>query len=178
MLVAAADMVDHFFMRWNMERPPLCILVERTGDRVMVITVLAVVIGMSASYRGAGTGALSEVPSVLVALPALIIVIREVLVAALREFLSAARLPVTVLARVKTGLQIGAVFLLLLVHALPALQMAVGGGGFSVIDGPPYEREMVWAAVILLWAAAGVTVWSAIDYFREGWPQVVARAGH
>lgn len=177
-IVSLIDLFDLAFLRRNAARPAYCVLVERTGDRVMVITTLAVVIGMSASYRGAGTGALAEVPAVAVALPALVIVIREILVSGLREHLGAANLPITPLARAKAALQLIAVFLLLLVHALPALEIVLsrGTGGipphlFLTAD-PPYQDELVIAGLACLWLATAVTVWSAIDYFRKGWPQV------
>lgn len=85
-------------------------------------------------------------------LPALAIICREILVSGLREFLAELRIsmPVSRLAKLKTGLQMGAIFLLLL------------GSKGSGIEA----TEIVGR--IALWFAAALTVFTGYAYLRAG----------
>ncbi len=89
--------------------------------------------------------------------PAIVILLREILVSGLREYLAGLRvgLPVTGLAKWKTGFQMGALGTLLagdssarLLH-LPFLPVAVIGEA-------------------MLWVAAGLTIWTGWDYLVAG----------
>ena len=89
--------------------------------------------------------------------PAIVILLREILVSGLREYLAGIRigLPVTGLAKWKTGFQMGALGTLLagddsaaLLH-IPALPVSVIG-------------------VAMLWVAAGLTLWTGWDYLTAG----------
>src|SRR5208337_3706133 len=90
--------------------------------------------------------------------PAIVIMLREILVSGLREYLAGIRigLPVTKLAKWKTGFQMGALGTLLagdttaqFLH-LGFLPVAVIGEG-------------------MLWAAAVLTLWTGWDYMTAGW---------
>jgi len=82
-------------------------------------------------------------------LAALIILCREVLVSGLREFLAELRvgMPVSKLAKWKTAIQMVALTVLLVGHA-----------------GPPWTMT---AGLVLLWAAAGLTLITGYDYLRS-----------
>lgn len=84
---------------------------------------------------------------------AIIILCREILVSGLREFLAELRvsLPVTQLAKWKTAIQMVALGFLL---AGPAADKIVPG--------------TTEAGITLLWAAAILTLYTGIDYFRAG----------
>lgn len=85
-------------------------------------------------------------------LPAIAILAREILVSGLREFLMELRvpLPVSTLAKYKTAVQMGAIYLLLLSSAGPSfLPMDAIGQG-------------------LLWIAAALTLITGYAYFRTG----------
>lgn len=90
-------------------------------------------------------------------LPAIAILCREVLVSGLREFLADLRIsvPVTTLAKYKTGIQMTAIFLLLL-----------GPGGPEFL-----QAEMIGG--LLLWAAAILTLITGYAYLRTGLKHVV-----
>lgn len=85
-------------------------------------------------------------------LAALVILCREILVSGLREFLAELRVgvPVSRLAKWKTGIQMAAIALLLLGDSGPAWLGA----------------ESIGAA--LLWIAAGLTLITGYDYLRDG----------
>lgn len=83
-------------------------------------------------------------------LPAIAILCREILVSGMREFLAELRekLPVTLLAKYKTGIQMGAIFFLLL-----------GPGG-------PHWLHADISGNWLLWLAAALTITTGYGYFR------------
>ncbi len=97
--------------------------------------------------------------------PAIVIMLREILVSGLREFLAEIRvgLPVTRLAKWKTGVQMVALGLLLL-----------GPDGAAVIGlgGLP----MVWFGGGFLWVAAGLTLVTGWDYLTAGLRHVTIKA--
>ena len=123
-------------------------------------------------------------------LPGVVILFREVFVSGLREFLGdvAGTLAVTKLAKWKTTIQMVAVAVLLAEGA------AEHHAGMAAADLDPrvvkgiLDRSMVdmqdlrwwadvawglgWAGLTLLWLAAGLTVWTGVDYFRKAIPHL------
>jgi cardiolipin synthase len=83
-------------------------------------------------------------------LAALIILAREILVSGLREFLAELRVgvPVSQLAKWKTGVQMGAIVFLLLGDAVPPIVGELG--------------------LVLIWIAAALTLITGYDYLRTG----------
>lgn len=101
----------------------------------------------------AGLGRLSD----LGLYPAIVILLREILVSGLREYLAAfaVGLPVTRLAKWKTGFQMGALGTLLAGDSGAA---AIGLGALPVSG----------LGEAMLWAAAGLTLVTGRDYVRAG----------
>ncbi len=95
--------------------------------------------------------------------PAIVIMLREILVSGLREYLAEIRigLPVTKLAKWKTGVQMVALGLLLLGHQGAAFM----GLGFLPMDA---------LGAILLWTAALLTLITGWDYLTAGLRHAVA----
>ena len=89
--------------------------------------------------------------------PAIVILLREILVSGLREYLAGLRigLPVTGLAKWKTGVQMGALGTLLAGDDSAALLHI----SFLPVSG---------IGEIMLWAAAGLTLWTGWDYLTTG----------
>ena len=101
----------------------------------------------------AGLGRLS----LLGLLPAIVIMLREILVSGLREYLAGLRIgmPVTRLAKWKTGFQMGSIGV-----------VVAGDSGASVIlmDFLPIS----WMGEAGLWVAAALTLWTGWDYMTAG----------
>jgi cardiolipin synthase len=95
--------------------------------------------------------------------PAIVIMLREILVSGLREYLAEIRigLPVTRLAKWKTGVQMVALGLLLL-----------GGAGARLVG--LNWLPMAWIGGTLLWLAAGLTLVTGWDYLIAGLRHVSA----
>ena len=95
-------------------------------------------------------------------LPALIILLREILVSGLREYLAEIRvgLPVSRLAKWKTSLQMISIGFLIIGDAAPSVIPALKIGE------------------IFLWAAALLTIWTGYDYLRSGLLHVTSSQSH
>ncbi len=89
--------------------------------------------------------------------PAIVILLREILVSGLREYLAGLRigLPVTALAKWKTGVQMG---------ALGTLLAGDDTGELLHLGFLPVS----WIGEAMLWAAAGLTLWTGWDYLTAG----------
>ena len=116
------------------------------ADKIMVAAVLVMLI----SSRKA-----NPVPEIagLHIIPALVILLREIIVSGLREFLAGLQVsvPVSALAKWKTTLQLIALGALILGGALPAR-----------------SRGCTWSGIVSLWAAAALTLVTGYDYLRIG----------
>jgi cardiolipin synthase len=96
--------------------------------------------------------------SPLTVLPAVVIMMREILVSGLREFLAELRvgMPVSRLAKWKTAVQMLALTLLLLG------------------DAGPSQLPVAMAGEISLWLAAALTLFTGYDYLQAGMKHIAA----
>lgn len=169
---ALTDWVDGYLARkWN-QISRFGAMLDPIADKAMVITALAVVMGTSGLN-----------PWVIV--PASIILLREVFVSGLREFLGAdaGKLAVTKLAKWKTTAQMVALAALMagmglqsehavLYHTVTDAEydaaMAAGEGWLW------WSGQLGWmigqAGIVLLWLAAVLTALTGWDYLRKAMP--------
>ncbi len=133
------DFLDGYLARARDQVTRLGRFLDPVADKIMVAAVLIMMV------------AVNWIEGWLI-LPALVILMREILVSGLREFLAEIRvgLPVSHLAKWKTGLQMVAIALLLLGNSLPESLMLpqIGAAG--------------------LWLAALLTIVTGYDYLRSG----------
>lgn len=136
---ALTDFLDGYLARSWDQVTRFGRFLDPVADKIMVATVLFMMV------------ALNWIDGWLV-LPALVILIREILVSGLREFLAAINIgvPVSRLAKWKTALQMIAIALLLLENAGPPALMLPDVGAWG------------------LWIAAGLTLLTGYDYLRAG----------
>ncbi len=142
-LMGITDYFDGYLARTQGTVSKLGVFLDPIADKIMVASVIVMLVGTrhdAASITG------------IHLIPALIILLREIAVSGLREFLAGAQVsvPVTQLAKWKTTFQI---------VALGALILA---GGF------PAELWIKSAGLISLWAAAALTLLTGWDYLRVG----------
>ena len=101
---------------------------------------------------------LQDNPTVTFAIPAAIIIGREIAIAALREWMSEigerSKVKVSVIGKVKTNAQMVSILLLLFKSPI---------GSFPTHD----------VGMILMYVAAVLTLWSMIVYMRAAWPVIV-----
>jgi CDP-diacylglycerol--glycerol-3-phosphate 3-phosphatidyltransferase len=159
---AFTDYLDGWLARVLKQESAFGKMLDPIADKAMVTIALAMIISL---YE-------LEWP---VLVPAAIIMLREVLISGLREFLGDVKLEVTKLAKWKTTLQMIAICLLLLRGAF-APDEAAGPGH------PIFAKAMDYAGIaagsfglFVLWISAWFTVVTGWDYFRKGLPYIRER---
>ena len=144
-LVGITDYFDGYLARAQAKISRLGQFLDPIADKIMVAAVLMMLI----SSRKA-----NPVPEIdgLHIIAALIILLREIIVSGLREFLAPSNVsvPVSALAKWKTTLQLVSLGALILAGAFPA------------------EDWMHTVGLVCLWAAAVLTVITGYDYLRVG----------
>jgi cardiolipin synthase (CMP-forming) len=143
------DWLDGRLARLWQQQSELGRFLDPIADKLLVAAVLFML--AARQLREApppGTLALT----ILFVLPALVILSREILVSGLREHLAGLRVsvPVSRLAKWKTGLQMGAIGVLL------------------VGDAGPSWLPVTLIGELMLWAAAVLTMVTGYDYLRAG----------
>lgn len=144
-LVGITDYFDGYLARARGAVSRLGIFLDPIADKIMVAAVIVMLVSTRAN---SGEPVIHGFHIV----PALIILIREIAVSGLREFLAGLQVsvPVSKLAKWKTALQFIALGALILAGALPAW---------------PWVH---WTGLATLWAAAMLTVVTGWDYLRVG----------
>ena len=144
-LVGITDYFDGYLARAQGKISKLGQFLDPIADKIMVAAVLMMLI----SSRKA-----NPVPEIegLHIIPALVILLREIIVSGLREFLAGLQVsvPVSALVKWKTTLQ------------LVALGALILGGGLPQF---PWVHSVGLAS---LWAAAALTLVTGYDYLRIG----------
>jgi len=145
-LAAVTDFFDGWLARKLNAESVWGAILDPIGDKVLVC--------------GAILGLLSLGPQPMVVLPAGLILFREFTVSALREVGAGkgVSLPVTLLAKWKTTLQLVALAMELVVAAW---------GAFSLPDGTVYRAGFEVAAHGMLWLAAVVTLITGFQYWEQ-----------
>ncbi|MEM1363229.1 MAG: CDP-diacylglycerol--glycerol-3-phosphate 3-phosphatidyltransferase [Pseudomonadota bacterium] len=169
---ALTDWIDGYLARaWN-QQSRFGTMLDPIADKAMVITALAVVMGTSGL-------------SPWVIIPAAVILLREVFVSGLREFLGAdaGRLAVTKLAKWKTTAQMVAIATLMLSMGLQSEHAVL----YHTVSAEAYETAMaagtgwIWwsgqagwliglLGLALLWLAAVLTALTGWDYLSKAMP--------
>jgi CDP-diacylglycerol--glycerol-3-phosphate 3-phosphatidyltransferase len=145
-IVGITDYFDGYLARAQGQISKLGQFLDPIADKIMIA---AVIIMLMASRRANGDPPIIEDLHII---PALIILLREMIVSGLREFLADLRvsMPVSHLAKWKTTLQLIALGALILGGALPA------------------ETWIHLVGLASLWAAAALTLVTGYDYLRIG----------
>lgn len=146
-LAAVTDYFDGYFARAMGQISAFGRFLDPIADKLFVAAALLMLVH-------------AERVSELSVLAVLVILCREILVSGLREFLAgtAIGLPVTALAKWKTGIQMTAIAVLI-----------VGDAGNGVLN-PLLNLTLPITAIgeVLLWGAAGLTLITGYDYLRAG----------
>ena len=143
-LFALASMTDwldgYLARRWN-QSTPFGAFLDPVADKLMVVVALALLI--------------ERYDTLILTLPALVIIGREIVISALREWMAEmgkrGLVAVSWIGKLKTTLQMVALLILL---ALP----------------PTHEIALL--GVVVLYVAAALTLWSMIQYLKAAWPHL------
>ena len=140
-LAAATDWADGFLARRLSQVSTFGAFLDPVADKLMVAVTLVLIV--------------QHDPTPWIAIPAAIIVCREIVVSALRELMAdlgqRATVAVATIGKVKTASQMTALLLMLYRHDLGPL--------------PVYR-----IGTVLLYLATALTIWSMVVYLRAAWP--------
>ena len=140
-LAAVTDWLDGYLARRWDQTSAFGAFLDPVADKLMVAVALVLLV--------------QDNPSPLFAVPAAIIIGREIVISALREWMAEigarTKVAVSIIGKVKTTLQMVAILLLL----------------YKVPLGPFPTHT---AGVILLYIAAILTLWSMFVYLKAAWP--------
>lgn len=147
------DYFDGMLARSSGAVSRLGIFLDPIADKIMVASVI-LVLAAQGVLRGPYVGDMHVIAG-------LIILMREIAVSGLREFLGGIQVsvPVSKLAKWKTTFQLVCLGALILGHALPGWMVTLGGFTFNL----PHT-----VGLTTLWAAAALTVLTGWDYLRVG----------
>lgn len=171
-LAAVTDWLDGYLARRWGEATPFGAFLDPVADKLIVAVALVLLVEAHASA--------------ILAVPALVIVGREIVVSALREWMAryAARrsVAVSMLGKVKTIFQMVAIILLLGAGPGPAFYDASLGPQalYDAALGPQalYDASLGPRALAqllgygLLYTAALLTLWSMCEYLKLAWPDL------
>jgi CDP-diacylglycerol--glycerol-3-phosphate 3-phosphatidyltransferase len=143
---ALTDWLDGYLARlWN-QTSPLGAFLDPVADKLMVAVALVLLVQYD--------------PRTLVALPAMVIIGREITVSALREWMAEvgarAKVAVSMIGKIKTTAQMISIVLMIL---------------RDTVFGP----WVYGLGVLLLYVAAVLTLWSMVLYMRSAWPSLSGR---
>ena len=152
-LMGITDYFDGYLARTSGTVSKLGIFLDPIADKIMVAAVILIL-----TAKGGLTGPIVGDAHVIAGL---IILMREIIVSGLREFLGGIQVsvPVSKLAKWKTTLQMVSLGSLILGQGLPGWNFAAGG----VLHNIPHL-----VGLVTLWGAAILTVITGWDYLRVG----------
>jgi CDP-diacylglycerol--glycerol-3-phosphate 3-phosphatidyltransferase len=143
-LAAATDWLDGYLARRLEQSTPFGAFLDPVADKLMVAVALVLLVQAHANFW--------------LTLPAAVIIGREIVISALREWMAElgarAQVAVSNLGKWKTAAQMLALVILL--------------------ANPPAFTFWVVLGYVLLMLAAGLTLWSMVQYLRAAWPHLRA----
>ena len=147
-LAALTDWLDGYLARRLKQLSVFGAFLDPVADKLMVAVALVLLV--------------QDNPTVVFAIPAAVIVGREIAISALREWMSEigerTKVAVSIIGKVKTVIQMISIVLLL----------------YKVPLGPLPTHDV---GVVLLYVAAILTLWSMIVYLRAAWPILAGNSG-
>ncbi|MDP3705918.1 MAG: CDP-diacylglycerol--glycerol-3-phosphate 3-phosphatidyltransferase [Legionellaceae bacterium] len=141
-LASITDWLDGYLARKLKQTSPFGAFLDPVADKLLVASSLLILVGSNdLSY---------------ITIPAIVIVGREIVISALREWMaevgSRASVAVGYIGKIKTAMQMLAIILLIAFH--------------------PGESFWGVLGIILLYLAAIMTIWSMIAYLKIAWPEL------
>jgi CDP-diacylglycerol--glycerol-3-phosphate 3-phosphatidyltransferase len=143
-LAALTDWVDGFLARKLDQVTPFGAFLDPVADKLIVVAAIVLLLEVHSTPW--------------FALPAIVIIGREIVISALREWMAnlgvGDNVAVSMLGKIKTWIQMVAVALLLLAK--------------------PEQEWLMQIGFVAIYVAALMTIWSMIQYLRLAWPHLSA----
>jgi CDP-diacylglycerol--glycerol-3-phosphate 3-phosphatidyltransferase len=147
-IAGITDWFDGYLARRLEQQSRFGAFLDPVADKLMVAVALILIVDAN--------------PAAWIAIPAAIIISREITISALREWMAelgkSSKVRVSWVGKFKTTAQMIAIFALLYAD-------------------PIFGISSFWTGVVLLYIAAGLTLYSMIMYLRAAWPHLVQESG-
>ena len=151
-IAAITDWLDGYIARKYSLTSRFGAFLDPVADKLMVAVALILLVSRNPT----------EYPSIFLALPSAIIIGREITISALREWMAevgeSAKVAVSYIGKIKTAAQLVAIPMMIFKEPL--------FGIFPVVD----------IGLVLLYAAAILTLWSMLIYLKGAWPTLSSSA--
>lgn len=155
-LGSITDWLDGYLARYLKQSTKLGAFLDPVADKLMVSVALVLIVAEPTSQRFDAIAYYGIMPAVLLTIPAAIIVAREIIVSALREWMAEVgkrtHVAVSQLGKFKTAVQMISLMILLYCDITTNIKLLILG-------------------YFLLYVAAVLTIWSMIIYLRAAWSQ-------
>jgi CDP-diacylglycerol--glycerol-3-phosphate 3-phosphatidyltransferase len=139
LVAALTDWLDGFLARYLKETSAFGAFLDPVADKLIVAVALVLLV--------------SRYPGPWMAIPGLVIVSREILISALREWMAElgrrATVKVSSIGKIKTAAQMTAIVILL--------------------SQPPVYSNLVIIGFVMMYAAVILTIWSMLIYLHAAW---------
>lgn len=156
-VAAITDWLDGYLARSLKQSTKLGAFLDPVADKLMVSIALVLIVGEPQFQFLTLPWKVYSVPIAFITIPAAIIVSREIVVSALREWMAElgkrTSIAVSHLGKIKTTVQMIALIILLYCN-------------------PKTEAWLAIAGYILLYIAAALTIWSMVLYIKAAWPEL------
>lgn len=158
-IASITDWLDGYLARYLKQSTKLGAFLDPVADKLMVSVALVLIVAQPTFQFVSVPSGIMTIHPAMITIPAAIIVGREIIVSALREWMAEignrTRVAVTNFAKIKTTVQM---------FALIALLYCDNTTNVSI----------VLIAYILLYIAAILTIWSMLIYLKAAWSQLIS----
>lgn len=157
LIAGITDWLDGYLARRLHQSTKLGAFLDPVADKIIVCIALVMIVGEPQFQFLSLHSTVISIPIAALTIPAAIIVTREIIVSALREWMAElgkrTSVAVSYLGKIKTTIQMLALIVLL----------------YCDSTTPPL---IVIAGYILLYIAAILTIWSMVIYIKAAWPEL------
>jgi CDP-diacylglycerol--glycerol-3-phosphate 3-phosphatidyltransferase len=158
-LASITDWADGYLARYLHQTTKLGAFLDPVADKLMVSIVLVLIVAEPTFQFVSVPAKVVSVPTFIITIPAGIIVAREIIVSALREWMAEvgkrASVAVSSLGKIKTAVQMFALLVLL------------------YCDNST-NAALVFSGYVLLYVSAVLTIWSMCIYLKAAWIQLIS----
>lgn len=151
------DWLDGYLARYLKQTTKLGAFLDPVADKLIVSTALVLIVAEPTFHYVDTTSTMVSIPTPLITVPAAIIVAREIIVSALREWMAEvgkrASVAVSNIGKFKTIVQMLALVILLYCDNMTNV-------------------AFVFTGYALLYLAAFLTIWSMLIYLKAAWSQL------
>ena len=158
-IASITDWLDGYLARYLKQSTKLGAFLDPVADKLMVSVALVLIVAEPTFQFVSVTSSVVSIPTFFITIPAAVIVTRELVVSALREWMAdigkRSSVAVSNLGKVKTAVQMLALVILL------------------YCDNSS-NALLVFTGYVMLYTAAVLTIWSMLIYLRAAWAQLIS----